>query len=149
MCLLPALMYHNQSILHRGARHAMSTRPISVPQEKLKSRRNCPYCNGSGKLVCALCCSAGTFTTKLPGSDVYSVLPCPGCSGKGTINCLNCRLVLRSGRANFIISSVRFAPRVSSAHIVEILPLLSLFFCGLDRVFRGKPIFQNPASLEL
>ncbi|CAM9232529.1 unnamed protein product [Pylaiella littoralis] len=64
---------------------------LELKQEKLKSRRNCPYCDGSGKLVCALCCSAGTFAAKLPGSDVYSALPCPGCSGKKYINCLNCR----------------------------------------------------------
>ncbi|CAM9605902.1 unnamed protein product [Scytosiphon promiscuus] len=64
---------------------------LELKQEKLKSRRNCPYCDGSGKLVCALCCLAGTFTTKLPGSDVYSTLPCPGCAGKKYIACLNCR----------------------------------------------------------
>ncbi|CAN0201208.1 unnamed protein product, partial [Laminaria digitata] len=60
-------------------------------QERLKSRRNCPYCDGSGKLVCAICCSAGTFTTKLPGAETFSTLPCPGCSGTRYINCLNCR----------------------------------------------------------
>ncbi|CAM9388277.1 unnamed protein product, partial [Hapterophycus canaliculatus] len=64
---------------------------LELKQEKLKSRRNCPYCDGSGKLVCALCCSAGTFTTKLPGSGVYTTLACPGCAGKKYIACLNCR----------------------------------------------------------
>ncbi|CAM9320833.1 unnamed protein product [Ectocarpus fasciculatus] len=64
---------------------------LELKQEKLKSRRNCPYCDGSGKLVCGVCFSAGTFSVKQPGSDAYSTLPCPGCSGKKYIRCLNCR----------------------------------------------------------
>lgn len=60
-------------------------------QERLRSRRNCPFCNGSGKLVCATCCGSGTFTKKLPGSETYSTLPCPSCSGQRYITCLNCR----------------------------------------------------------
>ncbi|CAM9965106.1 unnamed protein product [Ectocarpus sp. 12 AP-2014] len=64
---------------------------LELKQEKLKTRRNCPYCDGSGKLVCAVCFSAGTFTVKLPGSDTFSTLPCPGCAGNKYITCLNCR----------------------------------------------------------
>lgn len=64
---------------------------LELKQEKLKTRRNCPYCDGSGKLVCAQCCCSGKFMTKLPGADSTTVLPCPGCSGSKYVECLNCR----------------------------------------------------------
>ncbi|CAM9794580.1 unnamed protein product [Discosporangium mesarthrocarpum] len=64
---------------------------LELKQERLKTRRNCPYCSGTGKLPCARCCGGGVVLVKSPVTGSVVSLPCPTCGGKKTVECLNCR----------------------------------------------------------
>ena len=54
---------------------------IEAKQRAVQKSKDCPYCNGTGSLICAACLGAG----------------CPACNHMGSIVCENCK-----GRGRFI-----------------------------------------------
>lgn len=53
-----------------------------------KSFEFCPYCMGNGKLLCGICCGAGTTTLTPKGKQSCN---CSICQGLGLVKCLNCQ----------------------------------------------------------
>jgi len=57
---------------------------IEMKKAKVQLSKNCPYCMGTGSLMCAACLGANDPS-------------CPVCAGQGLVSCENCK-----GRGRFI-----------------------------------------------
>jgi len=55
-------------------------------RDEVKERLKCPYCEGSGQLVCGRCLGAASVKTK----DGMTTT-CTQCDGTGTVICINCQ----------------------------------------------------------
>lgn len=57
---------------------------LEVRRQRVKERKQCPYCRGTGKLPCAVCYSVGTLPS---ASAVMAQEPCDVCSHSGYLRC--------------------------------------------------------------
>lgn len=57
---------------------------LEVRRQRVKERKQCPYCRGTGKLPCATCYSLGTVPSVCASSGQE---PCSPCSSSGYLQC--------------------------------------------------------------
>jgi len=61
-----------------------------IKKEEVKDRLKCPYCAGSGQILCGHCLSSGTVSyQKEDGS--FATQPCSNCEQTGSVVCINCQ----------------------------------------------------------
>ncbi|CAN8062272.1 unnamed protein product [Agarophyton chilense] len=60
---------------------------LEVRRHKVKERKQCPYCRGSGKLPCATCYTVGSLPS---AAAVASQKSCSTCNEKGFLLCNHC-----------------------------------------------------------
>ncbi|CAN0502446.1 unnamed protein product, partial [Phaeothamnion confervicola] len=63
---------------------------IEAKKQKVKERVSCPYCQGSGNIVCGSCCGSGTLSIRNVVSGAQITMSCPVCSGRTCIVCAIC-----------------------------------------------------------
>lgn len=57
---------------------------LEVRRQRVKERKQCPYCRGTGKLPCGACYSVGTLPS---ASAIMAQEPCDICSQSGYLRC--------------------------------------------------------------
>lgn len=61
---------------------------LEVRRQRVKERKQCPYCRGTGKLPCATCCTVGAVPS---GSVLAAQEPCGACHERGFLQCNHVR----------------------------------------------------------
>lgn len=60
-------------------------------RDEVKDRLKCPYCNGSGQILCGVCFGTGMESINIAGTDEWQEVVCSTCEGAGTVVCINCQ----------------------------------------------------------
>jgi len=62
-----------------------------MKRDQVKDRLKCPYCYGTGQIVCGRCYGTGLTTSKIAGTDEWQESDCNTCERAGTVVCINCQ----------------------------------------------------------
>lgn len=61
-----------------------------IKKEEVKDRLKCPYCAGSGQILCGHCLSTGVVKYQMEDGSI-GTKTCENCEGTGSVVCINCQ----------------------------------------------------------